>query len=39
MKNIAILAMTGVITAVEVETLMNAKPAQLAELEEKLALS
>jgi hypothetical protein len=33
MKLIASLAMTGVITAAEVDTLKNATPVQLAELE------
>jgi hypothetical protein len=32
MKIIAMLAMTRVITAAEIETLMNAKPSQLAQL-------
>ena len=34
MKTIAYLAMTGAITASQVETIKNAKPYQLAEIEE-----
>jgi hypothetical protein len=37
MKIIATLAMIGLITATEVETLKNAEPYQLAELDEMLA--
>ena len=37
MKIIATLAMIGLITAAEVETLKNAEPTQLAELDEMLA--